>query len=282
LRREIFTKPDELDLGPNQLLQFVLPLYGLTEGGDYWEETLSNHHENDLNMRRTKGDFSLFFKIVANRLVGLSGSYVGDLVRAGALNFKEDSNRKTQSRFEVKPNTENNFAFTGIEVTNAEKHKSLSQKLYIERLQFVLPSSSFSDLSTIREKLAWASHTRPNISFAVSQMAQTTIRTFKLDVLKLANKVVHHLKADRNRFCDTRSWTNPHCASWRMPTAHCITIQIFRHNWGTLFSWPMRQVHAASFHFALLSRGELPARSLRLRQWHLPTHLMPHLPSNTI
>jgi hypothetical protein len=41
-------------------------------------------------------------------------------------------------------------------------------------------------------------HTRPDISLGVSQLAQTTIRTFNKDVLKLANKVVYHLKADPN------------------------------------------------------------------------------------
>jgi hypothetical protein len=200
-------------------------------------------------MRRTKGDFSRFFKLEASRLVGLSGSYVNDLVYAGAMNFKDDSNRKTQSSFDVKPNTKNKFVFTGIEVASAEKHKSLSKKLYIERLQVVPTSSSFSDVSTIRAKLAWASDTRPGISFAVYQLAQTTIRTVNKDFLKLANKAVHYPKADPTFLCNTRSWTNPHCASWRMPTAHCIKSQIFRHNWGTLFSSPMRQVHVASLHF---------------------------------
>jgi hypothetical protein len=41
---------------------------------------------------KKKGRVLYFFKLVANRLVGLSGSYVDDLVLAGALNFHEDSN----------------------------------------------------------------------------------------------------------------------------------------------------------------------------------------------
>jgi hypothetical protein len=105
-------------------VQLVLPLYGLTEGGDYWGETLADHHSNDLGMRKTKGDFSMFFKHVASRLVGLSDSYVDDLVRAGTLKFKENANETTHSRFDVKPRTENNFTFTGIEVTSEDQHRS--------------------------------------------------------------------------------------------------------------------------------------------------------------
>jgi hypothetical protein len=46
-------------------------------------------------MKQTKRDFSLFFKHVAKSLVGLSCSFVEDLVRAGTLNFKTHSNAET-------------------------------------------------------------------------------------------------------------------------------------------------------------------------------------------
>jgi Reverse transcriptase (RNA-dependent DNA polymerase) len=200
LQREIFTRPDELNLGPNELLQLVLPLYGLTEGGDYWGETLADHHSNDLGMRKTKGEFSMFFKHVASRLVGLSSSYVDDLVRAGNLEFKEKSNEATHSRFNVKPRIENNFTFTGIEVASDDQHRSLSQTGYIARLTAVSLTSTFNDMCTLRAKLAWTSHTRPDVSFAVSQLAQTTIHTFDRSTLVLANKIIKYLKSNLDIF----------------------------------------------------------------------------------
>jgi hypothetical protein len=113
-----------LNLGPNELLKLVLPLYGLTEGGGYWGEALTKHHTDDLKMKHTKGDFSLFFKHVANRLVGLSGSFVDDLVRAGTLNFKTHSSAETQSRFDIKHPTETTsispeLKYTAAKGTNA-------------------------------------------------------------------------------------------------------------------------------------------------------------------
>jgi Reverse transcriptase (RNA-dependent DNA polymerase) len=57
LQRDIFIQPDELMLDHNELLQLILPLYGITESGDYWGETLTEHHTNDLEMTKTKQDF---------------------------------------------------------------------------------------------------------------------------------------------------------------------------------------------------------------------------------
>jgi transposase InsO family protein len=195
LQRDIFIQPEELALGPNELIKLVLPLYGITEGGDYWGETLTNHHINDLEMKQTKGDFSLFFKHIADRLVGLSGSFVDDLVRAGTLNFKANSNKATENRFDVKPPTENDFVFTGIEVRSEQGSRSLSQTTYIERLNFVPADCTFENICTIRAKLAWAAHTRPDISFSVSRLAQTIASTFDKTVVALANKVIKHLKS---------------------------------------------------------------------------------------
>jgi hypothetical protein len=114
------------------------------------------------------------------------------LVRAGTLRFKETSNLKNNARFHVKPHTESNFVFTGIELTSGSTQKTLSQKILIERLQFLPSTANFVDL---RAKLSWASYIRPDISFPVSKLAQTTSSTFVKVSVKLANKIFHHLKA---------------------------------------------------------------------------------------
>jgi Reverse transcriptase (RNA-dependent DNA polymerase) len=194
LQRDIFIRPEELNFGLNELLKLFLPLYGLTEGGDYWRETLTKHHTDDLKMKQTKGDFSLFFKHVANRLVGLSGSFVDDLVRAGTLNFKTQSNATTQSRFDIKPPTENDFTFIGIEIHSRKGNKRMSQASYVDRLTFVQQRCKFEDICTVRAKLAWAVHTRPDISYSVSRLALTTASSFDAHTVVFANKVIRHLK----------------------------------------------------------------------------------------
>jgi hypothetical protein len=79
---------------------------------------------------------------------------MGDPVRAGTLNFKNQSEQTTQARFDVEPSTENNLVLTGIEVGSRTGYKSLSQKLYIDRLKYVPAASTFEDMCTVRSKLA--------------------------------------------------------------------------------------------------------------------------------
>jgi Reverse transcriptase (RNA-dependent DNA polymerase) len=123
LKRDIFIRPDEFMLAPDELLQLILPLYGITESGDYWGETLTDHHINDLKTTQTKQDFSLFFKHAASKLIGLSGAFVDDLVRAGTLQFKDSSQRSTEGRFDVKPPATNDFTFAGFDITTHEDHR---------------------------------------------------------------------------------------------------------------------------------------------------------------
>lgn len=62
LKREIFVKPDILDLSADQLLQAVKPLYNLIEADEYWGETLTAHNFDKLRTRNTSEEFSLFLK----------------------------------------------------------------------------------------------------------------------------------------------------------------------------------------------------------------------------
>jgi hypothetical protein len=90
-------KTDALELGPNEFLELGLPLYGLSESGDYWGETLTDHHLNGLQFEKAPIDLSLFFKRIGRRLVGLSGTCVDGLLRAAHPDvrvFLEDSIRK--------------------------------------------------------------------------------------------------------------------------------------------------------------------------------------------
>jgi hypothetical protein len=182
-------------LAPNDLLQLILPLYGIAESGDYWGETLTEHHINDLKMTQTKLDFSLFFKHAASKLIGLSGASVDDLERAGTRQFKDSSQRSTKSRFDVKPPATNDFTFAGFDITTHEDHRELSQNDYVHRLKLVPTTCGFDSFRTVRAKLQWASHTRPDISFAASRLAQVTSTSFGPETTKLSNKVIKNLKA---------------------------------------------------------------------------------------
>ena len=89
-----YIKSKELSLGPNELIEVLKPLYGLSESGDYWCETFTKFHLHDLRMKQSTSDFSLFFRRVADKLVSLSGFYVDDLLQAAPAHMKDKLTKK--------------------------------------------------------------------------------------------------------------------------------------------------------------------------------------------
>ena len=120
LMRDVYVRPTkEFNLGADQLLKLLKPLYGLSDSGDYWHVTFANHLQHDLGMISTAGDLSLFFKMVNGKLPGVTGAYVDDTIRTGTDEFTKESG-KTGRRFESKPRKFDNFTFAGIQVERFE------------------------------------------------------------------------------------------------------------------------------------------------------------------
>jgi hypothetical protein len=93
--------------------------------------------------------------------------------------------------------TENNCTFAGFDIRKNQDHREISQNEYIRRLKPVPAQCDFYDFRIIRAKLQWASHTRPDIYFSASRLAQTIATSFSPETIKLCNKVIKNLKAYR-------------------------------------------------------------------------------------
>lgn len=196
LRREIFVRPDVLELDKDQLLQVVKPLYGLSDAGDYWGETLTEQHLKELNMEQATGDFSLFFKRVLDKLTGLSGTYVDDILRAGTKGFENTSTTATCC-FDSKSAEAVPFTFTGLQISGSKEKLKLSQARYIENLSLLSKDADFEFFRSMRAKLAWVVNSRPDIACAVAFSSQITPSTFDSTSYKLLNKIIKHLKASK-------------------------------------------------------------------------------------
>lgn len=85
----MLTGSASIELRPDELVQILKPLLGLTDSGDYWSETNHNSHKGKLQMEQSTGDFALFFRKVRDQLVSLSGSYVDEVFQAGTKEEKE-------------------------------------------------------------------------------------------------------------------------------------------------------------------------------------------------
>ena len=105
-------------------------------------------------VKQTDGDFSLFFYRVGQRLAGISGTYVDDILRAGDDKFKEKSTKLTHETFDAKELKFNQFSFTGLQFTGDKTQRRISQENYIARLQYLRKDASFEDFRSMRHKLA--------------------------------------------------------------------------------------------------------------------------------
>ena len=82
LTRRVFDKntAPEFELEPEQCFELLRPLYGLSDAGELWHLTLHKNLTNDLDMKQTYTDASLYYPFNRDTLKGLNGSYVDDLL----------------------------------------------------------------------------------------------------------------------------------------------------------------------------------------------------------
>jgi len=193
----VFIKPHILELSQDELIQIIKPLYGLADSGDYWGETLTEHHLEDLRMQQANGDFSLYFHNVGKKLTGMSRTYVDDILRTGNEDFKRSSMAATYSKFDAKDPIFNDFTFTGIHLSGTKEYRKLSQERYILRLSRLAREATYEQFRSCRHKLAWTVHTRPDIAFAVSKLAQVTAENFDHSAIRNYNKLLKHLHSTK-------------------------------------------------------------------------------------
>lgn len=136
LRRRVFISnpAPEFELDPRECFELLKPLYGLCDAGDLWHQTLNKHLINDLHLEPTRCDPSLYFSIRQGELIGINGTYVNGLLRAGTREFRsvcELTNKKFEtSGCEVPP-----FTFAGFRISpNDENSFTIDQNFYLPKL----------------------------------------------------------------------------------------------------------------------------------------------------
>jgi hypothetical protein len=84
LMRDEYKSPSkEFELGSDAVLKLMKSLYGLCDSGDYWSKTLSDHLQNDFDIKSTTGDPVMFYKAVNDKIAGVTSAHVDDLLMAG-------------------------------------------------------------------------------------------------------------------------------------------------------------------------------------------------------
>ena len=116
--------------------------------------------------------------MVNKKISGLSGTYVDDLLRAGDNNFKALS-RKTNRLFDMKPPSSLPCDFSGFHLHKDDNGiVQQSQNNYMKKLEELNNDATFTEFRSMRMRLAWLSHTRPDCLYDISRLAQITESTF--------------------------------------------------------------------------------------------------------
>ena len=147
-------------------LQLFKPLYGLSVSGDIWYRTLDAHHKEDLRMLPTKIDLVFYLCFDNNkRLLGMNGSYVDDLLRAGNSKVKKLC-EITHQKFETTPDENPPFSFAGLELRKLpDDSYTLDQSFYFEKIKILSDDDPWNIFASRRMMLAWLAS--PDLIYAL-------------------------------------------------------------------------------------------------------------------
>lgn len=197
--REVYVKPArEFRLPEGALLRLLKPLYGLADSGDYWNVTMARHLKEDLMMRPTTLDLSLFVRRVHGKITGLAGMYVDNSLHAGTYELLEET-KKTEAKFKSRGMEMDRFTFAGIEVKTIAEGILLHQQDYATGLKLVPVDASFKLFRSARMQLQWMVHTRPDVACAVNCAAQVTESLFGRRHVDEINSAIRRIKGSPAR-----------------------------------------------------------------------------------
>lgn len=121
-----------------------------------------------------------------------------DSLLCGNEKFLKETD-KSLTKFESRNREMDNTLFAGVKIKTTSDGFSLSQEHYTKCLRILPKDCTFSDFRSLRHKLAWLTHTRPEICCAVNMAAQVTEKSFNEDHIKAFNRVATHVSKNPSR-----------------------------------------------------------------------------------
>jgi hypothetical protein len=180
LSRHFYIKPPkEIDLGHNNVLKVLRPLYGVPEAGTHWFRTYHRHHIERLDLSTSSYDPCLLFNDQA--VVGLQ---TDDTLFLGTAEYieKEETELKIAG-YLAKPMerlTHNrDLAFNGGSISRKEYRIDFTQRRQCEKIRPIDTTAAVTELkgAYVRERARGAyiaSTCQPEAAFSLSYAAQTT------------------------------------------------------------------------------------------------------------
>lgn len=162
--------------------------------------TLDKHHRDELDMTPLRIDSDLYVMIVNKVLKWMSGTYVDDLIPAGDKDFRKKA-QETSKRFDMDEEETPPCTFSGFKIDrNDEGNIRMDKSDYVHTIKPLDVNASYAVFASVRMKLAWITHNRPDCAYEVSQMTPVTKERFESErsaTIKGCNKLILH--AHKNR-----------------------------------------------------------------------------------
>lgn len=111
-----------LELDPKELVQILLPLYDLSDAGDYWNKKLSCVIISATSACCNQQVISLFFCRVADRLVSLPGTYVDERLQEATPEERQAIQKCLKKTYDISVDEYEGIVFTGIECDLNKRH----------------------------------------------------------------------------------------------------------------------------------------------------------------
>ena len=155
-------RPKELELRTDELVQVIRPVYSLSDSGEYWAETLSQHLREHLRLLQATTDLALRLRVVGTKLMALAATYVDDVLLASTEEAREQFNKISKKRFDVEMDSSDILSYVGHRIETAPGGtRYVSQPKQIQRLKLLPRSCDFLKYRSARASLAWILQIRP-------------------------------------------------------------------------------------------------------------------------
>ena len=202
LEREIYVKPPKEANAEGKLWKLSRCVYGIDDSSRYWYFRLKEELIK-LGCKCSKLDPAVFTLHQSSELQGILIIHVDDILWSGNEILKLQVIEDIRRTFKISSESSSAFTYIGLELTHDQSGIYLSQDCYISELEEIpieqsrksQPNMSLNDaerqaLRSLIGKLSWLStQTRPDISFAVSQLS-SNFNKATMKHVNQANKIV--------------------------------------------------------------------------------------------
>lgn len=130
--------------------------------------------------------------------MGMIGSYVDDTISAGTPKFESQS-RATERKFDSSTRVYGSITLAGIKVDKWEEEFVLNQARYYRSMDVLPECTEYEEFISLRHKLAWLCHTRPDLLAPANIMSQVTKERFEVKNIKLINRIIRRYKVKKER-----------------------------------------------------------------------------------